>query len=549
MANIFQDASHVSVNNSTLTAVAGNLNIYPPLPQHELPEMILRPCSSPLFTGQQDYLDQLKDYFSIRNGKGITPRRSYLIYGLGGMGKTQIALKFIEDVSSQYGYVFWIDATSEDTISASLKGISSIPEVKKANVDGTPEAVLYWIASLSEEWLLIFDHVDGEPNMVEKYLPSDNTGDILITSRNPNMRSLTSNKNSIELDGMDVEDAIALLLKRSNLEEEISELIQETAKEIVTTLFCLPLAVDQAGAFITSGLCSINEYLELYSEKRKELMDHPSFRGASKYEQTVYGTWELSYEKIELKAANQSKPENDQAAQTAILIHQIMAFFHHENIMEDIFFRATKKYIATDLKEMASEGLPLTVLLLDEKQLHITDGKWDKLIFWSGIQILVSFSLITKGSSNAVYHMHPMVHAWCQDRMTKYEKEKSSSLAMFLLGYSVTQSNGISDYIFYHALATHIKMNQLYFANIHKTNIYYDDIYASFAYVFYHNGNWSEAEKLQVKVMEKRQQQLGSAHLHTLKSMENVAGTYRRQGKLTEAEKLEVVSNSKIVGR
>ncbi|TFK31255.1 hypothetical protein BDQ12DRAFT_589831, partial [Crucibulum laeve] len=70
---------------------------------------------------------------------------------LGGMGKTQIALKFAEDVSSQYGYVFWVDATNEDTISTSLKGISSIPSAKTADVDGTPESVLYWIASLSKE--------------------------------------------------------------------------------------------------------------------------------------------------------------------------------------------------------------------------------------------------------------------------------------------------------------------------------------------------------------------------------------------------------------
>ncbi|TFK37756.1 P-loop containing nucleoside triphosphate hydrolase protein [Crucibulum laeve] len=276
MASIFQYASQLSVVKSIITAVAGDqVNIYPPPLQRELPKMVLRPCSSALFTGQRVYIDMLKHYFSIRNGNGLAPRRSFLIHGLGGMGKTQIALKFAEDISSQYGHVFWVDATNEDTISASLKGISSIPDAKRADVDGSPEAVLFWIASLSKEWLLIFDNADGEPNMVEKYLPSNNTGDILITSRNPNMRSLTSNKNSIELDGMNMEDAMALLLKRSNLEEGITEPIQETAKEIVRTLYCLPLAVDQAGAFIITGLCSIYEYLELYSEKRKELLDHP----------------------------------------------------------------------------------------------------------------------------------------------------------------------------------------------------------------------------------------------------------------------------------
>ncbi|TFK36016.1 hypothetical protein BDQ12DRAFT_591319, partial [Crucibulum laeve] len=117
-----------------------------------------------------------------------------------------------------------------------LKGISSIPEAKGANIDATPEAVLYWIASLTKQWLLIFDNADGESNIIEKYLPPNSTGDILITSRNPNMRSLTGDKNSIELHGMNTEDATTLLLKRSNLEEEITEAIQQAAKGIVTKL-------------------------------------------------------------------------------------------------------------------------------------------------------------------------------------------------------------------------------------------------------------------------------------------------------------------------
>ncbi|TFK41491.1 hypothetical protein BDQ12DRAFT_599431, partial [Crucibulum laeve] len=61
-----------------------------------------------------------------------------------------------------------------------------------------------------------------------------------------------------------------------------------------------------------------------------------------------------------------------------------------------------------------------------------------------------------------------------------------------------------------------------------------------FAHVLNQNGNWDEAEKLEVEIMEKRQQLLDPDHLHTLTSMGNLASTYRNQGKWTEAEKLEV---------
>ena len=61
-----------------------------------------KPNPSMLFTGRQDYLDKLEAYFSPR-GPGYHSRREFLLYGIGGAGKTQLALKFAEENRGRYG--------------------------------------------------------------------------------------------------------------------------------------------------------------------------------------------------------------------------------------------------------------------------------------------------------------------------------------------------------------------------------------------------------------------------------------------------------------
>ena len=115
------------------------------------------------------------------------------------------------------------------------------------------------------------------------------------------MRSLTLPENSVEVSEMVENDAVELLLKASYLYPSSME-FQAEASKIVKELFCLPLAIDQAGANIASGATSIGDYLAKYSEYQKILLSHSEFTGASKYNKSVYGTWELSYKEIQKRA-------------------------------------------------------------------------------------------------------------------------------------------------------------------------------------------------------------------------------------------------------
>jgi hypothetical protein len=137
---------------------------------------------------------------------------------------------------------------------------------------------------------------------------------------------------------MEEEDAISLLLNAAFLDSTSGDL-RRASRPIVSELCCLPLAVDQAGASISAGLCS--DYLPMYTQHRQELLAYPSFGGALNYGQAVYGTWDLSFKAIERRANGQS--DSGDEAKIAILILETFAFFHHENNAEDIFERVAKE--------------------------------------------------------------------------------------------------------------------------------------------------------------------------------------------------------------
>ena len=139
----------------------------------------------------------------------------------------------------------------------SLRGISNLPAAQYSGVDGSVESVLQWISFLQEEWLIVFDNADDpSPKVVEKFIPQGNRGNILITSQNRSMGRIVSFENGIEIKEMEEADAITLLLRASCL-DPLPEYL-EVSKMIVTELYCIPLAIDHAGAYIDAGKTDIH---------------------------------------------------------------------------------------------------------------------------------------------------------------------------------------------------------------------------------------------------------------------------------------------------
>src|SRR5277367_7007729 len=131
--------------------------------------------------------------------------------------------------------ILWIDATNDETINFSFQAIIGYPEASASGVKDMA-SVIHWLSELDSNWLLIFDNADGKPSMVSKCLPPGDRGNVLITSRNPEMKRNVSPRAWIKVEEMEEEEAISLLLNAAAFDNETSEESIRASKAIVTEL-------------------------------------------------------------------------------------------------------------------------------------------------------------------------------------------------------------------------------------------------------------------------------------------------------------------------
>ena len=148
-----------------------------------------------------------------------------------------------------------------------------------------------------------------------------------------------------------------------------------------------------------------------------------------------------------------------EAAQNAITLLRIFAFLNHENIPEEVFQNAAKNYVNGDV-DTANSDFPMT--LLNHQNLFIDeDGEWDRMQFLDGIQILLSFSLISV--VNHLYSMHLLVNSWSRSCISETDISDNYHRALqALLSCSVVPDWNNDNHTFCKVLAPHIRSNLLH---------------------------------------------------------------------------------------
>jgi hypothetical protein len=257
--------------------------------------------------------------------------RVCVLFGMGGQGKTALALDFCRQSETKHLFlaIFWLDASTEDALRKDLIGISN---VVKRRVDQTFESpedrisfALQTIEGWNRPWLLILDNYDnphGFKNLNE-YMPQSSQGSILITSRNTNLARLGA---VLEVPAMSKKEALLLLYDRAGgADKFLGE--EEQAMVVVELLDYLPLAIDQAGAYIRRRVSfSLAKFIEEYDTRKANIWTKAPT--VWDYKMPVYTTWEMSFELID-------EDENDRTEKGQILT--MLSFLDFRNISQEIF--------------------------------------------------------------------------------------------------------------------------------------------------------------------------------------------------------------------
>ena len=204
---------------------------------------------NPYFTGRENILKNLYDAF--RTGKTAATAQPQAISGLGGVGKTQIAVEYAYRYSNDYQVGLWVRADTHQLLISDfvvVAGLLNLPEKDVQDQNKAVEAIKRWLKE-HREWLLISDNAD-DLAMVRQFIPLAFGGHILLTTRAQAMGRLA---HRIEIEKMEPEEGALFLLRRASIIEESDSLDQASeaernkAKVVSQEMDGLPLALDQAG--------------------------------------------------------------------------------------------------------------------------------------------------------------------------------------------------------------------------------------------------------------------------------------------------------------
>ncbi|MDS0137281.1 tetratricopeptide repeat protein [Amycolatopsis sp. CM201R] len=292
------------------------------------------PPPNPNFTGRDELLTQLSE----RLGAGTTAVLPATLHGMGGIGKTQMATEYIYRHLQDYDIVWWIQATRSSQINASLtelaqhlrlpgaqEAITAVPAVKEALRLGRPY----------RRWLLVFDSAE-DPEMVRPFFPVGGPGDILVTSRNPNWAGVAR---PLEVAVFERGESKMLLSRRG------PQLDDADADRISEKLGDLPLAIEQAAAWLAETGMTAGEYLRLFDEKVAEILDTSS---PQDYETSVAAAWNVSFDQL---------TESNPAAHQLL---QVCAFFAPEPVSRSLFTGVRGLTVSPDLDQALSDPIKLS---------------------------------------------------------------------------------------------------------------------------------------------------------------------------------------------
>ncbi|OAG06114.1 HET-domain-containing protein, partial [Paraphaeosphaeria sporulosa] len=329
---------------------------------------------------------------------GHSNRSAVVLYGLGGIGKTQLAIQYIKRHKEKHTAIFWLNANDEDSLQLCFRSIAQqvlkyhpstrvLSEVDlEGDLDRVVSAVKVWLdLPDNTHWLMIYDNYDNPRTSnasdrstvdIRRYLPESDQGSIIITTRSARV---TQGQRLHIQKLIRLEEGLKIL---SNLSRREGVENDSNAKALVVKLDGLPLALSTAGAYLEHVTISFAEYLRLYEASWLKLQ-RPSPSLSCYEDRSLYTTWQVTLDRI--------RKQNAASAQ----LLKLWAYFDKQ----DVWFGLLQHACSADNKWIQK----------------LTE---DELSFNEAVRLLCEYGLahpepslgqLTRSSG---YGVHSCVHSW-----------------------------------------------------------------------------------------------------------------------------------------
>jgi tetratricopeptide (TPR) repeat protein len=546
-----------------------------------------------------DFIDrkELLEAVDLALSQSKSVPKSVVLIGMGGSGKTQLAIKYCQLRSSHGTTILWADASNEESLKRSFGVLAEMiskslsPMKTFADTNSRVCYVKEVLQTMLQQWIIVFDNYDV-PSAFEnifEFFPTFHNGEIIVTSRHPDSSRLGA---TVNVSGMHEEEALELLLRRTSLKRTSEN--ERYAAIIVRRFGHLPLAIDQAGSYIRKQRLPLCDFTEHYNQQRRNVLNCTPLlweyrkrlsgeEGESRL--SVFTTWDLAFQQLE--ARKKSKE---------MKLIMLAGFLHHSSISEELFQAHYKNsYVSKDSRTNCQETASTSPGLAIEQQSWIEhfideENNWNSLKFRDTIIELHDLYLIQEFSSGlhvpCRFSLHPLVSDWIKlrgpgDQSQYYTKEAIHIVTSFLGSqfYSKTsprtnqeilthmddcltnakeflrKQNGIG----YHSLnqsgvcfgkayyeqgiyqsAEDVFRQVLEFSDVHRGHQHPDILQAlhNLAMVCHSQGSHAEAEVLYKKSLEGRETRSEGDHLGTLQTIKELANVYCSQGRYADAGQL-----------
>jgi len=479
------------------------------------------PFSTVPFAPDPDFVDRPELLSWVHDKCGRPGGRAALV-GLGGIGKSQLAIQYAHDVRSAapHKFVFWVHAGTRARFEHAYREIADrlqLPGRNDTKLD-VLKLVSDWLGDETRgQWTMVLDNIDhvetlypspgGEQDnciqlTLSDYLPQSRNGSILVTSRSKDAATMLVGDSHIK-DIRPMNEHESLQLLRNRLRDTTSE---DGTVELLDALGHVPLAISQAAAYINRrahmSTTSYLKELRANNAKKENLLSWNAgdLRRDESASNSIVAIWQMSFERI-----RQERP-------SAADLLSLMSFFSPQSIPEPTLRRYTRSSVDTGDLDKADQR------------------------FEADIDLLQAYSLVTATAGTDTCEMHALVQFCMRLWLSSRGDEKRWEHVFINLMAVEFPSGTYENWTQCQQLLPHVELLFNSEPLDDASAKAWAQLLANIAWYLRMQGNYDTAQRIAAKALVEQERILGSDHEVTTESMNNLALALQAQGKYDEAE-------------